>query len=108
MQKPNRMSSLMLPVTGRIDELDTISTPEALKAYQLEAHEGIEGIDPLEGYKLDILMYQPLGLHGTYTVEGIDGPEEGQGYGGAVFTIEVTEAMSMFNIMELVWQVGRG
>ena len=112
--KANRLDVISLPLIGRIDELDTMQNPEELKANRLEcagcctmvdqqgaplADQG----DPLEGFELDCLMYQPLGLHGTYTIEGIDGPEEGQGYGGAVFTVEVTKAMSMFDVMVLVW-----
>ena len=95
----NRICLVSLPLRGRIDELDTIANPEELKAYLLDVVED----DTLKGFELNCLMYQPLGLHGTYKVEGIDRLGDGQGYGGAEFTVEVTKAMSMFDIMGLVW-----
>ena len=74
----NRICLVSLPLRGRIDKLDTIANPEELKAYLLDVAED----DTLKGFELNCLMYQPLGLHGTYKVEGIDRLGDGQGYGG--------------------------
>ena len=87
---------------GRIDELDTINTPELLREYLLDVGSDEEESQALRNFDEFCLVYQPLGLSGQFTVKGIEGNmEEDEEY--VDFPLTVTPGMTVFNIMEAAW-----
>lgn len=88
---------ISITLAGRIDELDTINTPDLLEAWLVETED--------QG-RSEVLakMFEPLGLMpGTYMVSGIEGQYyDGYEDSGQPWPLEVTEAMSAFDIMQAV------